>query len=133
MSVGERIALLRKQGNISQVQLAKALNISRQAVSKWENGHSLPDMANMILLADLLCCDVEYLSTGRTAPPPSPPVTIQVIKTVDKVVEKVVEKPIIRRITRVKYLRNPAEFVLVGTAGLLVGITLGILIGVFAI
>ena len=40
MSIGERIANLRKEQNLSQGQLADALDISRQAVSKWENGVS---------------------------------------------------------------------------------------------
>ena len=43
MSIGERILELRKQKNISQVQLAKALGISRQAVSKWETGQTQPE------------------------------------------------------------------------------------------
>ena len=37
MSIGERISSLRKEQNISQGQLAQALDVSRQAVSKWEN------------------------------------------------------------------------------------------------
>ena len=154
MSVGERICLLRKQGHISQTQLAEALNVSRQAVSKWENDQSLPDTANMIRLADLLNTDIEFLSTGRIVPPP-PPVTIEVTKTVDRVVEKVVEKPvdrvvevvvekpvdrvvevvvekpIVRKVTRVKYLRNPAEFLFVGVVSLFLGLIIGILIGIF--
>ena len=64
MSVGERIAELRKNENISQVQLAKLLSVSRQAVSKWETGQSLPDSMKMILLAEVLKTDVEYLTTG---------------------------------------------------------------------
>ena len=54
MSIGERIAELRKVQNISQGQLASALDISRQAVSKWENDQSVPDALNMIRLADVL-------------------------------------------------------------------------------
>lgn len=131
MSVGQRISELRKQKHISQVQLAKALNVSRQAVSKWENDLSLPDTENMILLADLLQTNIEYLSTGREAPPPSPPITIHLSKKVDKVIEKVVEKPVVHRVTRVKYLRNPVEFLFAGFIGLLLGVFLGILIGIF--
>lgn len=39
MSIGERIKELRKEQNVSQVQLAKALGVSRQAVSKWETDY----------------------------------------------------------------------------------------------
>ena len=64
MAIGERIAELRKQRNISQVQLAKALEVSRQAVSKWENDLTTPDTLNLIRLADVLDTDTEYLATG---------------------------------------------------------------------
>ena len=40
MNIGERIMALRKEKNISQTELAKRLNVSRQAVSKWEQGVS---------------------------------------------------------------------------------------------
>ena len=54
MSLGERITELRNAKNISQSQLAKAMDVSRQAVSKWENGQSTPDPTKMIKLADFL-------------------------------------------------------------------------------
>ena len=62
VSIGERIAALRKEKNISQMQLAKALEVSRQAVSKWENDLTAPDTINLIQLADLLETDTEYLA-----------------------------------------------------------------------
>ena len=43
MSVGARIIELRKERNMSQGQLATAMEVSRQAVSKWENGLAVPD------------------------------------------------------------------------------------------
>ena len=94
MSVGERINELRKQHNLSQVQLAKALGISRQAVSKWENDQSLPDTLMMIQLADLLKTDSEYLATGRHSQLNKPPTVITMVQKVDHVVEKIVEKPV---------------------------------------
>ena len=59
MSIGERIIELRAQQNISQVQLAKMLDVSRQAVSKWENDQTAPDTIKLIQLADVLDTDVE--------------------------------------------------------------------------
>lgn len=50
---------------LSQGQLAQAMEVSRQAVSKWENDLSTPDPLKLIKLADVLDTDVEYLSTGR--------------------------------------------------------------------
>ena len=89
MSIGERIIALRKDNNISQIQLAKALGVTRQAISKWENDQSNPDTLNLIKLADLLNTDVEYLATGRLAPPlpTSLPEIVKQIETVEKIVE----------------------------------------------
>jgi transcriptional regulator with XRE-family HTH domain len=145
MSVGERINELRKQQKLSQVQIAKALGISRQAVSKWENDQSLPDTLMMIQLADLLKTDSEYLATGRHSQLNKPPNVITMVQKVDHVVEKIVEKPVeveriveverviekvveipkIKQVVRVKYLRNPIEFAAVGFAGLIIGLLIG--------
>ena len=55
-------------------------------------------------------------------------VEIEKIIEVEKVVEIIIEKPIIRKVNRVKYLRNPIEFFLAGMVGLLIGVLIGILI-----
>ena len=98
MSIGERITELRTEQNISQAQLAKALDVTRQAVSKWENDLTAPDTIKLIQLADLLDTDVEYLATGRKSYGRRPPVVIKTVETVEKVVEKpvvkIVEKPV---------------------------------------
>lgn len=149
MSIGERIVFLRKKHNISQGDLAEALDITRQAVSKWENDLSSPDTLNLIKLADVLDTDVEYLATGKEpAPLPiRPPVIIEKIVEVDKFIEVekkvtvekpvvlreevpveiVVEKPVFKKIVRVKYIRNPLEFLAVGIIGALIGFVSGIL------
>lgn len=146
MSVGERIIELRKAQNISQVQLAKALQISRQAVSKWENDQSLPDTENMIRLADVLDTDIEYLSSGRRSMGRRPPVVLETVNTVEvekrvevpviQVVEKIVEKPVveyvekpvIKKVYRTKHIRNPLEFAFVGFIGLIIGIIIGFML-----
>lgn len=66
MSIGMRINELRKQNNISQGQLAVMMDVSRQAVSKWENDSSTPDALKLIKLADIFNVDVEFLATGST-------------------------------------------------------------------
>ena len=53
MTLGQRIQELRKQHNLSQEALAEKINVSRQAVSKWEAGLSNPDTDNIILLCEL--------------------------------------------------------------------------------
>lgn len=129
MSIGERIIELRKEKNLSQGDLAKALDVSRQAVSKWENGQSSPDTVKLILLAEVLDTEVEYLATGRK-PVYEQPIVLNMVKKVDKVVEKVVEveKPVIKRVVRVKYRRNPMEYIAIGLGGFLLGLILGLLI-----
>lgn len=124
MSVGERISLLRKEQKISQGQLAEALGISRQAVSKWENGQSSPDTLNLIRLAEALNTEVEYLATGRKPTYDEP----QIVLNIDKVVEKVVEKPVIKRRTRVVYKRNILEYMATGIICFILGILLGIIL-----
>lgn len=149
MSVGERIAELRKQQNLSQGDLANAMSVSRQAVSKWENDLSAPDSLRLIKLAQLLDTDVEYLSTGRRSYARRPPVVLETVKTVEKLVEKpvvqvvekivevekpvveYVEKPVVQKVIRVKYQRNPRELALAGIVCFLLGLLLGLLLGHF--
>ncbi len=65
MTLGERICDLRKQKGYSQEYIAHELDISRQAVYKWENDLSNPDTAHLIKLAEILAVSVEYLATGK--------------------------------------------------------------------
>lgn len=66
MSIGTRIAEQRKQHNFSQEYVAEQLDVSRQAVSKWEKDLTKPDTGNLIRLAELFHVSVDYLATGRT-------------------------------------------------------------------
>ena len=127
MSIGERISELRNEKKLSQGQLADAVCVSRQAISKWENDNSSPDTIHLIQLADILGTDVDYLATGRKPVYEEPPIVLNMVQKVDRVIEKVVEKPVIRRVIRVKYLRNPVEFAVVGLLSFLLGIADGIL------
>lgn len=52
--IGRRIAQARKRAGLTQEQLAERLSISPQAVSKWENGWNLPDLENLLHMAELL-------------------------------------------------------------------------------
>ena len=150
MSIGERIVSLRKERNISQSQLASMLDVTRQAVSKWENDQTAPDTLNLIRLADALNTDAEYLATGNHSTVKAPAQVVTLIRPVEKIVEKVVEKPIekivevekvievekiietvvekpvIKKIFRTKYVRNPLEYLIVGVlcfgAGMLIGL-----------
>lgn len=52
MAFKENLVFLRKSLNLSQEELAEKINVTRQAVSKWENGQSTPDMDTILLLCD---------------------------------------------------------------------------------
>ena len=115
MSVGERISELRAAQNLSQGQLADAMGVTRQAVSKWENDLSSPDTLKLIQLSEVLDTDVEYLATGRNTVRRRPPIVLKtteviekiVEKPVEKVVEKVIEKPVKVEVPVIKYVEKP--------------------------
>lgn len=145
MSLGERIAELRKAAGMSQYELSKAMDVSRQAVSKWETDQSSPDAANLIRLAEMLDSDIEYLTIGRRTFGRRPPVVIKTTETVEKIVEKpvvqvvekvvekvvetpvvqVVEKPVVKKVYRTRYIRNPWEYAIVGAVCFLIGLLIG--------
>ena len=60
-TLGENIARLRKEKGMTQEDLANELNISYQAVSKWENGISSPDISNIKLLAQFFGVSIDSL------------------------------------------------------------------------
>ena len=61
MKLEEKIAFLRKKNGWSQEELAFRLDVSRQAVSKWEMGASLPDLDNVLKMSELFSCSTDYL------------------------------------------------------------------------
>lgn len=53
--VSQQLLILRNMHNMSQDKLAEQLFISRQNISKWETGESVPDLNNLIKLSNLMC------------------------------------------------------------------------------
>ena len=125
MNIGERIMALRKEKSISQTELAKRLNVSRQAVSKWEQGVSSPDTERLIRLAEILGTEVEYLATGTHPEPGS--VVLNIVETVERVEEKIVVKEVIRHVKRKPVKKNPIDYWIVGGAGFLLGLLIGLI------
>ncbi len=64
--IGRNIAFLRKNAGFTQEELAEKLGVTAQAVSKWENGHNLPDIENLMLTAELLNLPYSALFSGKT-------------------------------------------------------------------
>jgi len=61
ISVGNQILLLRKRNGFTQDELAEKLGISAQAISKWENGHTLPETSLLPLLSKLLNTSIDSI------------------------------------------------------------------------
>ena len=59
--LGQKIACLRKEKKLSQEELAEKLGVSRQAISKWERNESLPDVYNLVNIADALDVSLDLL------------------------------------------------------------------------
>lgn len=53
LKIGKAIADARKSKKLTQEELAVKINVTPQAVSKWENGHNLPDIENLLMIADV--------------------------------------------------------------------------------
>lgn len=61
----QQIKKLRIGQNLSQDDLAEKLYISRQAVSKWENGEATPDIDKLVQLAEIFGVSLDYLVLGK--------------------------------------------------------------------
>ena len=77
MDLGERIYQLRTQKNFSQEALAEALGVSRQSISKWETGSSVPELDKIVKLSEIFEVSLDELITGKEKsaeePAPTPP------------------------------------------------------------
>ena len=70
MGLAEKLTALRKDKGLTQIEVAEELNVSRQAVSKWEVGDTVPSTANLKYLARLYEVPLEYLFNEDAASPP---------------------------------------------------------------
>lgn len=61
MIFSEKLQLLRKNKGYTQEEFAEKLNVSRQAVAKWESGQAYPDIANLIQISNMMNVTVDYL------------------------------------------------------------------------
>ena len=66
MKLGQKIAGLRKKSSLSQEALAEKMNVSRQAVSKWESNQSIPDIEKIVDLSELFGVTTDYLLNNGT-------------------------------------------------------------------
>lgn len=72
--ISENLQILRKLNKLTQEEVAEKVGVSRQAVAKWENGDSIPDINNCVLLSKIYDVTVDNLvnyeeSAGVSIPP----------------------------------------------------------------
>lgn len=65
MSIGEQLKKLRESKGFSQEDVAKKIGVTRQAVYKWENDKSYPDIDNLILLSEMYNVTLDELIKGK--------------------------------------------------------------------
>lgn len=70
MNMGEKLQALRRSRGLSQEQLAETLGVSRQAISKWENGESTPDLDKLRAICTYFGVTTDYLIWERTEDAP---------------------------------------------------------------
>ena len=68
MIFANRIKKIRNDFNISQERLAEELNVSRQAVSKWEAGNAMPDIDNLVEISNMFQVSLDYLLKDSNCP-----------------------------------------------------------------
>ena len=95
IQVGKTIAKLRQNKNMTQQQLAAALSVSHQAVSKWETGAALPDVQTLVALTRLFGITIEQLLDGdvpedRVEPPKQPSPFDEPIQNIGNFVNNIV-------------------------------------------
>lgn len=72
MSISEKIISLRKSRGMSQEDLAEKLNVSRQAISRWELGSAMPDASNILMLSEIFNVSTDYLLKDEYETPAAP-------------------------------------------------------------
>lgn len=95
MKLGQTLAELRKQNNMTQAEVADALHISYQAVSKWERDESLPDITLLPSIAELFHVSIDKLLSNSYVK------KVEEVVEIDQVMDEDVQQKINRRITAI--------------------------------
>lgn len=69
MTLGQKLKEIRKRFGLSQEQLAEIMNVSRQAITKWENDSGIPDVTNLQELSKVFGLTVDYLLNDQNQLP----------------------------------------------------------------
>lgn len=71
MTFGEKLQALRQSAGMSQDALAERLDVSRQAVSRWERDETMPETDKVVVLADIFGVTTDYLLRPQAVEQPS--------------------------------------------------------------
>ena len=93
MSFSENLKLIRKERNITQEQLAELLNVSRQAVSKWESGNGYPETEKLLIISKELNVSLDYLLNDKINDTDVKEKQIEEIKAYSSVTSKTITIP----------------------------------------
>ena len=100
--IGTNIAIYRKSRGLTQAGLAKKINYSDKAISKWERGESVPDVVTMTLLAQQLGVTVnDLLKDPNALPEQTGPVQQVMEHMVEKTLKRKADKRIIQMLSSV--------------------------------
>lgn len=85
MNFSEKLKDIRKSEGLSQEQLAEKIGVSRQAITKWETGKGLPDIENMVILAEIFktTLDELILDTSQKPEPQKPVYESETVYDID--------------------------------------------------
>jgi len=89
-TLGLRIGMLRRQKGLKQDEIAEMLNVTPQAVSKWENDQTCPDISLLPQLANMLGVTVDELLTGKSAAPETRLVPVEERKDINDMMLRLV-------------------------------------------
>ena len=73
MDLKKKLSQLRKEKGLTQLELAEALQVSRQAVSRWEVGTAVPALDNLVSLSEVYGVPLDYFVHGHMEQPPEMP------------------------------------------------------------
>ena len=87
MNIGDKIKNAREENKLTQTQASESLMVSRQTISNWENGKSLPDILSVIRMSELYQISLDELLKGDKAMMDKIEKDIEIRKTEKKIIK----------------------------------------------
>lgn len=128
MIIGAKIAACRKRAGMSQEKLANELNISRQAVSRWETGTSVPPSKRLIEISKLYQVPIDYLLNEPKAEPLDTSSLDKSILSTEHSTEPLSPRKSLLFKIKKRFFERPAHLIIVLLLGFLIGVSFAILL-----